>query len=145
MIATVILEHIDTPFSKTVCIIDLMIERSSCCEDQHLRNRLSSRDTGHCTSFSTDIRTEWEARSCLKACASLEIRVLLTETCTCHLTGTAVHAIFESLAVQMIRDRLQSIGKLAELGLELAVLVTATDILPAIVQYNMVVSKVAKP
>jgi hypothetical protein len=70
----------------------------------------------------------------------IEDGIPLTEACTGHLACTAVHTILQPLAVKMIRYRLQAIGEFAELGLKLAVLVTAIDILPAVIQDDVIVS-----
>lgn len=44
----------------------------------------------------------------------------------------------------MIGDGLQAIGKFAELGLKFAVLITALDILPTVVEHDIIVAKVSK-
>ena len=46
--------------------------------------------------------------------------------------------------MEVIRDRFQSIGEFAELGVELAVLVSSVDVLPAIVKHNIVVAQISQ-
>ena len=44
----------------------------------------------------------------------------------------------------MIGNRLQAVREFAGLGLKFAVLVTTLDILPAVVEYNVIVSKISE-
>jgi hypothetical protein len=44
----------------------------------------------------------------------------------------------------MIGYGLQAIGEFAELGLKFAVLVATIDILPAVIQHNVIVSQISK-
>lgn len=71
MIAAVVLEHVNTPLSEAVGIIDFMVERS-----------------GYPT-----LSVLWPIA---------ENRSSLTETSTSHLACTAVHAVFQSLVVEVI-------------------------------------------
>ena len=71
MIATVIFEHVDTPFGKAVGIIDFVIKRSSCFL---LLTIYSVTDGGNSR----------------------------TKSCTGHLACAAIHAILQSLVVEMI-------------------------------------------
>lgn len=68
----------------------------------------------------------------------------LTEPGAGHLSGTGVHAKFELLGVEIIGNRFQASWELAELRLELAIAVSTVDILPAVIEHDIVVSQVTQ-
>jgi hypothetical protein len=67
-----------------------------------------------------------------------------TKSCTCHFTSAAVHAELEILAMEMIRDRIQTIREFFVIQLQLPLLVSTFRVLPAVIQHNIVVAEISQ-
>jgi hypothetical protein len=67
-----------------------------------------------------------------------------TKPCAGHLASATVHSKLEVLAVEMIRNRVQTIRKLVVVDLQFSFFVPSFGILPAVVQDNIVVPKITQ-
>jgi hypothetical protein len=68
---------------------------------------------------------------------------LLTISSTGHLTRAGVHAKFETFRVQLIRYGPHAVGELSLIRSNIAIF--ASDVLPAVVQDNVIVSHISQP